>query len=71
MVDDLRDRPAQTLHAWFSGSEMPLAVRALLRVFVTGRGHRVARRWGQILFLARLSSKTVTDVQETRSNAPG
>jgi MoaA/NifB/PqqE/SkfB family radical SAM enzyme len=43
MVDELRDRPAQTLQAWFSGSEMPLPVRLLLRLLVTGRGHRVVR----------------------------
>lgn len=43
MVDELRERPMETLQSWFSSSEMPVAVRLMLRLFVTGRGHRVVR----------------------------
>jgi MoaA/NifB/PqqE/SkfB family radical SAM enzyme len=44
MIDELRERPSQTLHAWFASSELPLAVRVLHRLLVTGRGHRVIRQ---------------------------
>jgi MoaA/NifB/PqqE/SkfB family radical SAM enzyme len=52
MVDDLRERPVQTLQAWFgtpgSSAGVPLTVRMLLHVFVTGPERRVVRgaaRW--------------------------
>ena len=45
MIDDLRGRPVETLQAWFGGDgtsgEIPLPVRLLLRVLVTGP----ERRW--------------------------
>lgn len=48
MIDDLREAPVETLHSWFglpdSRSGLPLPVRTLVRVFVTGRAHRFARR---------------------------
>jgi MoaA/NifB/PqqE/SkfB family radical SAM enzyme len=47
MIDDLRERPVDTLQAWFgtarSSSGMPLPVRALLRILVTGPERRVVR----------------------------
>jgi MoaA/NifB/PqqE/SkfB family radical SAM enzyme len=48
MIDELRETPVQTLERWFgqSGSQgtLPLSVRALLQIFVTGPTHKVARR---------------------------
>jgi len=52
MLDDLRERPLETLNAWFAGggspARLPLPVRVLVRLLVTGRGrrlvHGVARR---------------------------
>jgi MoaA/NifB/PqqE/SkfB family radical SAM enzyme len=48
LVDDLREAPVETLQNWFgspgSSSGLPLPVRALLHVFVTGRGRTLARR---------------------------
>lgn len=52
MVDDLRERPVETLREWFgtedgSGS-LPLTVRVLVRLFATGEERRVAQtaaRW--------------------------
>ncbi|HXW07222.1 MAG TPA: hypothetical protein VD833_18445, partial [Vicinamibacterales bacterium] len=48
MVDELRATPVETLQGWFGSSDspsgMPLPVRALLRVFVTGRTRTLARR---------------------------
>ena len=48
MIDELRDAPVETLQTWFgspgSSSGLPLPVRALLHVFVTGRTRRLARR---------------------------
>ena len=44
MIDELRERPVETLQDWFGGSgatEMPRAVRLLLHVLVTGP----ERRW--------------------------
>lgn len=51
MIDDLRERPVETLHAWFGtpGSpgmpaELPFAVRVLLRLLVTGPERQFVRR---------------------------
>ncbi|HET9262907.1 MAG TPA: radical SAM protein [Vicinamibacterales bacterium] len=48
MIDELREAPAETLESWFvhsgSTSGMPLPVRALLGVFVTGPTRTLARR---------------------------
>lgn len=46
MVDDLRERPVQTLESWFGGGteDMPLPVRMLVGLFVTGPTRRIARR---------------------------
>jgi MoaA/NifB/PqqE/SkfB family radical SAM enzyme len=48
MIDELRDAPVETLQAWFgspgSPTGMPLPVRALVGLFVTGRTRRLARR---------------------------
>lgn len=45
MVDDLRERPVETLQTWFgapgSNAGMPMSVRLLLRVLVTGPERRV------------------------------
>jgi MoaA/NifB/PqqE/SkfB family radical SAM enzyme len=46
MVDDLRERPVETLQTWFgtpgSNAGLPLTVRLLLRALVTGPERRVA-----------------------------
>lgn len=49
MIDDLREHPTRTLESWYAAPDgspaaMPLPVRALLRLFVTGRASRLARR---------------------------
>ena len=48
MIDDLRENPTRTLESWFaspgSASDVPLPVRALLHIFVTGPTRTVARR---------------------------
>jgi MoaA/NifB/PqqE/SkfB family radical SAM enzyme len=48
LIDDLRETPVETLQSWFgspgSSSGLPLPVRTLLHVFVTGRGRTLARR---------------------------
>jgi MoaA/NifB/PqqE/SkfB family radical SAM enzyme len=48
MIDDLRENPTGTLESWFaspgSTSDVPLPVRALLHIFVTGPTRTVARR---------------------------
>jgi MoaA/NifB/PqqE/SkfB family radical SAM enzyme len=48
MIDELRESPVETLQGWFgqsgSPSGMPLPVRLLLQVFVTGRARGFARR---------------------------
>jgi MoaA/NifB/PqqE/SkfB family radical SAM enzyme len=48
MVDDLRERPVQTLQTWFgtpgSNAGLPLSVRLLLRLFVTGPERRLVQR---------------------------
>jgi MoaA/NifB/PqqE/SkfB family radical SAM enzyme len=48
MVDELRERPIETLHAWLgtggSPDRLPLAVRLLVRVLVTGPERRFVRR---------------------------
>jgi hypothetical protein len=47
MIDDLRERPVETLQAWFgtpgSSAGLPWPVRGLLRIFVTGPERRLAR----------------------------
>ena len=47
MVDDLRERPAETLQAWFgtpgSNEGLPGPVRLLVRLFVTGPERRFVR----------------------------
>jgi hypothetical protein len=47
MVDDLRERPVETLQTWFgtpgSTAGLPLPVRLLLRVLVTGPERRFVR----------------------------
>ena len=57
MIDELRETPVETLQHWFgtpgSASGLPLPVRALLRVFVTGRTRRFARRAAGRLLGAR------------------
>lgn len=57
MVDELREQPLETLESWFgspgSQSELPLPVRALVHLFVTGRTRRVARRAAGRLFGVR------------------
>ena len=54
MVDDLRAHPVETLQHWYgtpgSSATMPLAVRALLHVFVTGPERHVTRRAAKRLF---------------------
>ena len=48
MIDDLRENPAGTLASWFASpgaaSGMPMPVRALVHIFVTGPTRSVARR---------------------------
>jgi MoaA/NifB/PqqE/SkfB family radical SAM enzyme len=47
MVDDLRERPVDTLKSWFGAphsSELPMPVRALLALLVTGPARTVVRR---------------------------
>jgi hypothetical protein len=48
MIDDLRENPTGTLESWFAspgtGADLPLPVRALLHLFVTGPTRTVARR---------------------------
>jgi MoaA/NifB/PqqE/SkfB family radical SAM enzyme len=48
MIDDLRERPVETLQAWFgtpgSFTGLPRSVRLLLRVLVTGPERRFVRR---------------------------
>lgn len=48
MVDELRERPVETLQSWFGSggapADLPLPVRALVHLFVTGRTRKVARR---------------------------
>jgi MoaA/NifB/PqqE/SkfB family radical SAM enzyme len=47
MVDDLRERPVETLHAWLgtggSPARLPLPVRLLVRLLVTGPERRFIR----------------------------
>lgn len=47
MVDDLRERPVETLQAWFgtpgSSAGLPAPVRLLTRLLVTGPEHRLVR----------------------------
>jgi MoaA/NifB/PqqE/SkfB family radical SAM enzyme len=54
MIDDLRERPVETLQSWFapggSSSELPMPVRVLLRVFVTGRERHLIRGAARRLF---------------------
>lgn len=54
MIDDLREQPVQTLQAWFgtpgSSAGVPLPVRVLLHLFVTGRERRVVRGAARRLF---------------------
>jgi MoaA/NifB/PqqE/SkfB family radical SAM enzyme len=54
MVDDLRERPVQTLQAWFgtpgSSAGVPLPVRVLLHLFVTGPERRVVLGAARRLF---------------------
>jgi MoaA/NifB/PqqE/SkfB family radical SAM enzyme len=52
MVDDLRERPVETLREWFGTEDgtgtLPLAVSVLVRLFATGEERRVVRtaaRW--------------------------
>ena len=56
MVDDLRERPVQTLQAWFgtpgSSAGVPLPVRVLLHLFVTGPERRVVLGAARRLFRA-------------------
>ena len=56
MVDDLRDRPVETLQGWFgtpgSSAGVPLPVRVLLHLFVTGPERRVVLRAARRLFRA-------------------
>jgi MoaA/NifB/PqqE/SkfB family radical SAM enzyme len=47
MIDELRERPVETLQTWFgtpgSSAGMPFPVRLLVRLFVTGPERRLAR----------------------------
>jgi hypothetical protein len=47
MVDDLRERPVETLREWFGTEDgsgrLPLVVRVLVRLFATGDERRVVR----------------------------
>jgi MoaA/NifB/PqqE/SkfB family radical SAM enzyme len=47
MIDDLRERPIETLHAWFGSDDspdrQPLPVRLLVRLLVTGPERRFIR----------------------------
>lgn len=47
MVDDLRERPVETLQAWFgtpgSSARLPVPIRLLLRLLVTGPERRFVR----------------------------
>jgi hypothetical protein len=47
MVDELRERPVETLQTWFGTPEspkgLPRAVRLLMRMFVTGPEQRFVR----------------------------
>jgi MoaA/NifB/PqqE/SkfB family radical SAM enzyme len=47
MIDELRERPAETLHAWFGTTDapsgLPRPVRVLLHVLVTGPERRLVR----------------------------
>jgi MoaA/NifB/PqqE/SkfB family radical SAM enzyme len=53
MVDELRERPVETLQTWFgtpgSSAGMPLSVRLLLRVFVTGPERRVVHGLARVV----------------------
>ena len=54
MIDDLRERPVETLQAWFgspgSPSGVPRAVRLLIRLLVTGPERRFVRGAARRLF---------------------
>ncbi len=56
MIDDLRERPVETLQAWFgtpgSFASVPVPVRVLLHVFVTGPERRVVLGAARRLFRA-------------------
>jgi MoaA/NifB/PqqE/SkfB family radical SAM enzyme len=47
MIDDLRERPVETLQTWFgtqgSGAGLPLSVRVIVRLLVTGPERRFVR----------------------------
>jgi hypothetical protein len=49
----LRERPVETLQTWFgtpgSSAGMPLSVRLLLRVFVTGPERRVVHGLARVV----------------------
>ena len=53
MIDDLRERPAETLQTWFGTAEsadaLPAPVRLMLRVLVTGPERRFIRRAARLL----------------------
>ena len=53
LLDDLREKPLETLNAWFStgsgGPELPPAVAVLVRLLVTGRVRNLARSLGRKL----------------------
>jgi MoaA/NifB/PqqE/SkfB family radical SAM enzyme len=57
MIDDLREKPVETLQAWFgtpgSSAGLPLPVRGLLRVFVTGPERRIMRNAARRLLRVR------------------
>lgn len=57
MIDELRERPVETLEAWFrtpgGDASLPPPVRTLLQLFVTGRTSTLARRVAGRLLGAR------------------
>jgi MoaA/NifB/PqqE/SkfB family radical SAM enzyme len=61
MVDELREKPLETLQSWFgstgSPADLPLPVRALVRLFVTGRTRTLARRAAGRLLGARPAAR--------------
>lgn len=61
MVDELREQPLETLESWFgspgSRSDLPLPVRALAHLFVTGRTRTIARRAAGRLLGARPATR--------------
>lgn len=61
MVDELREKPLETLESWFcspgSPSGLPLPVRALVHLFVTGRTRTLARRTAGRLLGTRTAAR--------------